>query len=348
MKKFGTVRLFFLLILVLSLSVIPTIGGYFANNDTTKERLFGNEAEEMGVLVVWNVDTFEGGNMGKSSILESVSRQFEQQNKGAFVLVLNLTPDEFLMKIENETPDVVSFGYGLFDKICENSLELGFNANLLDNVSSGAMTNNKVFAYPWCLGAYFLLATEESLSKAGATSTNLVDNCMEFGYEKVVGKKTRQVFSLEMGTNAFCSAKDALLKQVDIKDGSIDDAWQNQSFYDAYVGFVNGKSTFLLGTQRDVARLENKKSQGVIQDFYGEALLSTDLVQYIAAVKTENSTKEKLSKKFCAFMLSNIVQQKLLDFGFLPSCKLKNVECESKILLKTYENISKMSISAIN
>jgi len=47
-------------------------------------------------------------------------------------------------------------------------------------------------------------------------------------------------------------------------------------------------------------------------------------------------------------MLSNIFQQKLLDFGFLPSCKLKNVECESKILLKTYENISKMSISAIN
>ena len=347
MKKLGKWRLLMLLVLVLVLSVVPNIGVYLAHKNHTKQKLFGNEADEMGVLVVWNVDTFEGGAMGKSDILERLCAEFERQNKGVFVLVKNLTVEEFLLNYETEKPNVLSFGMGLFGHVEDCALKLSAPVNAFENVANCSEKGGEYKAFAWCLGAYFVLATEESAARAGLETQNLVAQCMNGGYERTVGKKSRQVFSIEMGSNNYCSAKNALERQVSIDFGAVDDNWQKQSYYDAYAAFVNGNSTFLLGTQRDAVILENKIMQGAVSDLFGESLSSTDLVQFVSAIDVGSLEKQNLSRAFCNFLLLDYAQSRLLGFGMLPVCKVDISMCKSELLRKAYEGLSKMAIDSI-
>ena len=192
-----------------------------------------------------------------------------------------------------------------------------------------------------------MLATEESLARVGAGNEKLVENCFNYSKNFSVGKKTKHVFSIEMGTNEFCSAKNALANQIEMKETFLDPEYITLSYYDAYVRFVNGNSTFLLGTQRDVARLENKKTQGAIQELYGEALLTSDLVQYVSALESGNERRQKNARAFCSFLTCEYVQSKLLGFGMLPIRAVDEKECQSMVLLDAYENLGKMSFCTI-
>ena len=346
MKKFGSLRLFLLLILVLVLSVVPNIGAYFGKSDITKKRLFGEESELKGVLVVWNIDTFEGGQMGKSVILEKVGKEFEKQNKGLYVLIKNMTVDEFLQKRADEMPDVISFGSGLYECISKNAKELPHIDCMLENVEQSVIEKGKMYSYAWCLGAYFVIGSEESLARTGAECSNLVENCMNYGYSKKVGKKTTRVYSVEIGSDSYHSAMSALEKEVKILDGAIDVDWDKQSYYDAYAKFVLSKSTLLVGTQRDIARLENKKRQGAISEIYAEALGFTDLVQYASVTCLDDGLKRNQSEKFCKFLLSNYVQEKLLSFGLFPVTWV-DCETESEIMRNAYEQIEKIEVKKI-
>ena len=337
MKKFGFFRLFFLLVLVLILSVLPQLAVFFNGRNITKERLWGKEAEIKGVLVVWNVDSFEGAKCGKSSILESVSKKFEAQNKGAFVLVKNVSIEEFLAS--EVKPDVVSFGSGMFDRILDFIVECEFEENLFYNVEQSALMDGKLAALPWCLGAYYVFATEESLARANASSENLIANCMNAAFERKVGKRTKNVFSLELGVDGCHSAKDALAKMVEFDDLVVDADWKSQTYYEAYEKFVGGASTYFLGTQRDLARFENKQSQGAISGYFAEMLMWTDLVQYCAPLKTNNKNKLDLSKRFCEFLMSDYVQEKVVEFGMLPVVAVEDVEIVKEIEKLEIKNI---------
>ena len=329
MKKFGSLRLFLLLVLVLVLSALPQIALYFGGRNLTKERLFGKEADINGVLVVYNIDTFEGGNCGKSAILENVCKKFEESNKGVFVLVKNVTVDQFLA---SETkPDVVSFGSGIFDEICDFVQSADFDVKMFENVAKSVECEGKIAALPWCLGAYFLFATEESLSRANMTYDNLFDCCMNASFERKSGKRTKKVYSLEMGSSKYHSAKFALEKVVEFEEQAVDENWSKQSYYDAYQKFVGGASTFLLGTQRDIARFENKLNQGAVSAYYSEMLQFSDLVQYCAPIKTENNAKFELSKRFCEFLLSDFVQKKVANFGMLPVVSVDDEDLNKKV-----------------
>ena len=320
MKK--TIRLFCLLILVLILSVAPTIGKYFAKNGTTKRALLGGEIGEQMVLVVWNVDTFDGGSVSKSSILEMIAKIFEKQNKGLFVIVKNLTVEQFEEKIKNENPDVISFGSGIFDLIGEHAKQGVVSKGLLPNVAAGVMKNDVAFAAPWALGAYFVFATEESLARAGVDENEILENCTTKNYQKLIGKKAKTVHSLSLGSDIYHSAKELLSAETEISNDGLIPNWQNISYYDAYVQFVSGNSTFLLGTHRDITRLENKQTQGAISGLCFQMLSNTDLVQYAVTSRGCSEKRAKYADLFCLFLQSNEAQKLVFAGGLLPVVSL--------------------------
>ncbi|MBR2974958.1 MAG: hypothetical protein IKC47_04355, partial [Clostridia bacterium] len=153
MKKFGAMRVFLLILLVLTLSIAPTFALVLhSKQDIVKERLFGGTSELEGVLVVWNVDTFEGGNTGKAVVLEKIARKFENQNKGLFVLVENLSVEQFLERKNGVLPDVISFGSGIFEQI-EPIVEPNacVSEDLLLNVRNSVSEAETCKVFPWCM-----------------------------------------------------------------------------------------------------------------------------------------------------------------------------------------------------
>ena len=78
----------------------------------------GSRSKYQGVLVVWNIDSFESGTASKSKYLETVARSFEKQNKGIYVLVRNLNEYECLSLLQKgEIPDLFSCSYAVAKKV---------------------------------------------------------------------------------------------------------------------------------------------------------------------------------------------------------------------------------------
>jgi len=66
-----------------------------------------------GILELWNIDTFEGGSIGRTKWLEKRALEFEAKNKGLFIVINNLTLEQAKLNLEKGTvPNMVSFGIG--------------------------------------------------------------------------------------------------------------------------------------------------------------------------------------------------------------------------------------------
>lgn len=77
-------------VLIFVLVLASTIGLAAENKDKLVKKFFGEKTSYQGIITLWNIDTFEGGTVGKSYFLESVASRFEAQNKGALIKVENL------------------------------------------------------------------------------------------------------------------------------------------------------------------------------------------------------------------------------------------------------------------
>ena len=109
---------------------------------------------------------------------------------------------------------------------------------------------------------------------------------------------------------------------------------------DAFLTFVSGKSKYLLGTQRDINRLENRELN---YEIYPIKEFS-DLYQYIS-ITTNNKGKKLIAEDFINYLISKDSQEKLFKIGmFSPFYK---VSFENKALEKMQEtNINSLTISA--
>ena len=106
------------------------------------------EAEER-IVLIWNVDTFEGGKGSRASFLSRVARLTEKRTEGVYYRVVAYTAEGARAAMaEGEYPDVLSFGVGLDvdESRCE-TLPYAFAGSRL--------------AVPWCRGGYYLFSRTE-------------------------------------------------------------------------------------------------------------------------------------------------------------------------------------------
>lgn len=317
-NKFNIFNLLALCLLVLVLMVTPTMVIYKYNNQKDiEENFFGEASELQGVLTVWNIDTFEGGNISKTDLLERVGRIFENAHKGLYVAIKNMTPEEAKLKLAvGELPDAVSFGMGLGNMFKPYLTNLNFSNKIRSVVAESGTCDGGLLAAGYVMGCYALFSTEEKLVNAGkAVETNLTSSFLACGYTKTLRSKTKTVFSLNYGESDFICPQ----KSLGVVTG--ENVLVSASQYDAYVDFVNfNKSTILLGSQRDFIKLANKQQLGKISGLKVEPVCGyNDLVQYIGVIKTDNELRLRYARYFAEMLTSETGQREIEGSGMFST-----------------------------
>lgn len=322
-KKTGTIilRLLIGVLIVVMVVVVPTI--YINSRSLITDKFSGNRSEYQGVLEIWHIDTFEGGRLGKYGFLKARAVDFEATNKGLYFMVKNMTETECMLALQQgQRPAMFSFGIGVGSQLLDYLAKLNnSNTNLKPEFLQGGIVNEELFASAWCRGVYSLITTTKKLEEAkqsiGDSLVSIATNC---GYTKTLkNKKTKTTYSLAFGSAGYVcpqlayshSYKNLVQNQTSIDANNI-----SKTPYTAYCDFIEGKATILLGTQRDVARIENRLSVGKIDGVVYQHLTQyTDLVQYLGIVKTNDNKIYNACSKFIAYMCSNAVQKKLANIG---------------------------------
>lgn len=281
----------------------------------------GKELEQKpaykGILSLWQIDSFEGGVGSRKQFLLDRAAKFEKKNEGVLIMVVSYTAESAEEKIKNgEYPDMVSFGNGFEgDCFCKLDIE-GFK---------GGNIGEQTYAVPWCRGGYVLISKSD-LESAETEEKLTVSQ----------GEYTQPVLA-------------AFLEGITAKTINV------LAPMNAYINFVEGKTTRFIGTQRDINRLERRGAE------YSAKPLNkfNDLYQYIS-ISTRSEEKKFYAAEFIEYLLSEESQKKLCDIGMLP-CKeisvnegvlgemekVKNLYTVSAFLGKDkYKEIQELSVKA--
>ena len=320
-----------LISLVVSLFVfVPVLTKtYKAREDAIENKFLGKKAEYQGVLSLWNVDTFEGGSASKTSFLENASLKFEKENRGAYIRVDNLTVDEFISRIKDgKKPDLFSFGNGVqvYLKNDMQTLPNDILSNVKSNFLACGVDRGNIKAVPWSFSTYCLISSISRIEKAGKEfNNNLKELALNLAFDKKLKKSTKHTYSITFGGNDFSNAINIFAREFsanlnnEVQMKNIDENYNKNTFYEAYVNFINNKASVLLGTNRDVFRMENRKFAGKESDVIYEPILSfTDLVNYIS-ITTDETIKKGVCLDFIEFLLSENNQKKISEIGLFST-----------------------------
>ncbi len=234
------------------------------------------------ILTLWHVDTFEGGIGSRKQFLLSVAREFERQNQGTLVMITEYTPNAVKEAVEKgQKPDIISFGVGVeIPPPIKLSIQTDF---------SGGKIGGNLYAIPWATGGYCLI-------KKSGSAIDLTQN----HFENLIVSKLEFNQPLVAFAMNNTSAKNI----------------QSFSPLDAYVNFLNQKESVLLGTQRDIHRLQNR---GVDVEVLPLNQYN-DLIQYVSITNANNFN---YCTAFVNTLLSQKVQSSLDKIGmFSPNFRI--------------------------
>ena len=329
-KKLGALfaRLAASIIIILAVVLAPTL--YVTSNNLVNQKYGQKLAEYQGVVELWNIDSFEGGTNSKTSFLQARCQEYQKVNKGFYVLVRNMSEAECLLALaDGQRPAMFSFGVGVGSELLQylSAITPNKNNHIRQEFITSASHQGTTYALPWCRGVYSLISTKQNLTSQGLQDKDLGEIALTSGYTKTLrGGKTKTVYSLSFGGGGYTTPQAAFANNYGVLTQtatSYSSEYSNKTNYDAYCDFVEGKANILLGTQRDLARMENRISQGKAEDvIYKHITNYTDLVQYIAVCNATSGKLHSQCLNFADFLTSTGVQQKLNTIGMFAVCNL--------------------------
>ena len=268
------IRIFLSAIIVLSITFTSVFGISYKKTDkvTAKE-------EYKGILTVWQVDGFEGGRGSRKQFLLKVARGYERENQGVLVMVSDYTLDGVKENFDKGIfPDLISYSVG--------TAVTGCSEIRVDRRVSGGMVGGKIYATAWARGGYVLIINP-TLTKGEYEQKELQNVVIS------QGEYTQPLLALALGGY---KVKDVCVMRP----------------MDAYVRFVSGKTPYMVGTQRDIVRLETRGMEVLsvpLEDY-------NDLYQYVSVTSTD-AVKRLYSERFVEYLLSDSVQNSLVDICML-------------------------------
>ncbi|MCM1533737.1 MAG: hypothetical protein NC099_03695 [Corallococcus sp.] len=269
------------------------------------------EVDYQGIIELWNVESFEGGSGSRSSWLTNKSAKFESKHKGLFVHVTTLTMYELEQKLQDgQTFDMICFSRGagnlVKDRLIPQTESVGF---VRDNFMLSGQLDGKQYAVPLYAGAYCLFARAQQLNEEDLLSKALTQT-----YSRKIGKTTIELSPLVCGYTDFNSPLTALAMSGG--RGNANSLDESVTQYQAYEQFVSNKSAVtLLGTQRDLFRLNQRESNGKIEQLSFAPLYGyTDLVQYVG-VSSSACEKENACVEYIKYLLTEETQSALTDIS---------------------------------
>lgn len=240
----------------------------------TKDYEIYKEPEiETKIYTVWHVETFEGGSAPRINFLKKVARKIESENDGILFMIKEIDADDLSIEIENTIPDIISFGYGV-GKIVLPYLETTENSyDIRDELLISGSFNNQFYALPYIASGYAII-THGTLSK-----------------------------NFHCGTTGYTNPEN-LYSSLNI-NVSIE-----ETQYEAYKSFVYDDSVSLLGTGRDVFRINNLNKIGRANASITPVDSYTDLIQYIGIINKDLYTEE-----FVKILISDEYQSELNKYS---------------------------------
>lgn len=267
------------------------------------------------VLKLWHIETFEGGAISRASFLNSRAKEFEKNNKGTYISITTLTVEQLIDRLASgEQFDLISYSVGVGALIVDKLLEYKLYDGLL-RLKRGGYYNEKQLAVPYMHGGYGLISLSGMTDKVTNFKSPLES---VFDSHYINSKNNSFVYSLNVGFSDYIQPLIALRFNTaknctNTANISIE---TNKTQYEAYTELLSTRfSTFTLGSQRDVVRLDNKVNNGLMEKYSFTPLADfTDLVQYISVGRTVNSN---ISAKFIEYLLSDKSQSQLSKVGML-------------------------------
>lgn len=305
--------------LCVMVAVVPTI--YVGIKLRIEDKYSAKRSDYQGILEIWNIDTFEGGTAGKNSFLKAQAIEFEKQNQGLYFMVKNMTETQCMLALSSgRMPAIFSFGAGIGEQILEYLQEIDVSSNIRTEFLDAGKKDGKQYAYAWCRGVYSLISTQDKLKKTSNDTSDLASVVNSCGYvTKLKNNKTKTTYSLAFGSSGYvCPQLSYASSYTNLvqTQTSIDINNLTKTPYTAYCDFIENRASILLGTQRDIARIENRINAGKIEDVVYQHLVEyTDLVQFLGVCHSLDAKQTKACETFINFLLTEQTQSKLSNIG---------------------------------
>lgn len=307
------------------------------------EKFVGKKSDFQGIIEIWNIDTFESGTVSKADILKTLCERFQNKNKGVFVLVKSMTLQECLNELNlGNIPDLFSCSYGVAERIKDyiQPFDESFCGIVQKEFENAGKIGDELFAFAWCRGNYYLITTKDKLQKAKVENIddfNLIENALNLGFETQLKNKTKTTFSLTFGAGEF-GMPQMVLKTYNItgesskKSFSINTDKCGQTGFLAYSSFVVGESVALLGTQRDVVRMQNRIKNQKESDVIFEPISKfNDLIQFMLLTDKGNQ-KNGVVQKLVKFLAEKESQNLITKTSMFPIIKMEIGEYENGVM----------------
>ncbi len=243
----------------------------------TNYEIYSKPEIETKIYTVWHIETFEGGKQSRVNYLKSVARAVEKEYPGVYIMIKTIEPNELESAFEENKPDLISFGYGVGQTILDSLSPFDKTYDIRDELLASASFNDELYALPYILSGYAIIRHD-------ALSDEF--HCGYTGY-----------------TNPENIYSSLSLHPI-----------EKESQYEAYKDFVYNDNVFLLGSARDVFRVDNLNKVGRASATITPIDTYTDLVQYLGKIKDD-----ELTNRFCELALSDEFQNSLVDYALFST-----------------------------
>ncbi len=284
-------------VLLITAVIIVPRGLYKSlNTDKITDEIYRRREKYFyGVINVWQIDSFEGGKGSRANFLNEISKRFEKKNNGVYISVETITVEkaEKLISSGQKRPDIISYGSGVN---LDESLFMKLNLNNIPTAIKKAYTEKAV---PWCMGAYFMIG-DSNKEKWG-----------QDGYLKQTKKGETKIYSIGVPKREGHTA----LRNINIGENGLFEA-TSQEIFEAYN--YSQKVIRMIGTQRDLYRLQGLEEKEKAREGDITFLGYTDLFQYVSILNCDNLKKKEMMDKYINFLLETEQQNELGEIGLFP------------------------------
>ena len=265
---------------ILSIGLIAAIAFYVLCFGVKKARdyeILKSREKQQTIFSVWHVETFEGGGKARVDYLKTIARDIEKQDETVLFLVKTIDPRALENELSNAKPDIISFGFGVGKIILPylNNFENTFNVR--DELISSGTFNKKFYAVPYVISGYAMFNHSAESTEFHVGQTNY-------------------------------TAPENVYNSLNLTPA------ESESQYEAYKDFVYNNKVQLLGTGRDLFRINNLNNLGRTNAMITPIDSYTDLIQYLG-ITNNNST----CQKFVEIALSDSYQSSLTDYSLFSS-----------------------------
>lgn len=248
-------KYWFKILSILAIILIAVYVIFFGFNKAKQNEMYKEQIVETKIYTVWHIETFEGGKKPRIDYLKQIARVMEKENPATLFMIKQINPNDLSIAMEKETPDIVSFGFGVGEILLSKLKNFDSTYNVRDELIASGSFDDKLYAIPYIVSGYALLTHGIDTNKFHCGTTNYTKP------EKIYNSLNRNLAEIE-------------------------------SQYEAYKDFVYNKDVTLLGTGRDVFRVSNLNNIGRANASITPIDSYTDLIQYVGVTIQDDITKK--------------------------------------------------------